>query len=128
MSSCYSCLAIQGIPKVEWRNAGEIEIAVFKAMRKEAARMSRIMSWVFRLTAISLWVASPLSAEHVVESPREIPVACDVDVVVVGGSSGAVAAACEASRQGANVFLLAPSPYLGTDMCSTTAVAGPPSK
>ncbi len=81
--------------------------------------MFRIMSWVFRSTAISLWVASPLSAEHVVESPREIPVACDVDVVVVGGSSGAVAAACEASRQGANVFLLAPRPYLGTDMCST---------
>lgn len=51
------------------------------------------------------------------ESPKEIPVACDADVVIVGGSSGAVAAACEAARQGSRVFLLAPRPYLGTDIC-----------
>ena len=40
-------------------------------------------------------------------------------MVIVGGSSGAVAAACEAARQGARVFLLAPRPYLGTDICAT---------
>ncbi|MHC4250112.1 MAG: FAD-dependent oxidoreductase [Planctomycetota bacterium] len=45
--------------------------------------------------------------------------ACDVDVVVVGGSTGAVAAAVEAARAGAKVFLAAPRPYLGTDMCGT---------
>ena len=64
-------------------------------------------------------MAWPLRAAYVRESPQEIPVACDVDVVVVGGSSGAVAAACEAARQGSRVFLLAPRPYLGTDLCST---------
>jgi flavin-dependent dehydrogenase len=53
------------------------------------------------------------------ESPKEIPVSYDADVVIVGGSSGAVAAACEAARQGSRVFLLAPRPYLGTDVCST---------
>ncbi len=63
--------------------------------------------------------ARPADAAHVVQSPREIPVAADVDVVVVGGSSGAVSAACEIARHEARVFLVAPRPYLGTDMCST---------
>jgi len=57
--------------------------------------------------------------EYVVESPKDIPVAYDVDVVVAGGSSGAVAAACEAASRGATVFLAAPRPYLGTDLCAT---------
>ena len=61
----------------------------------------------------------PGIAECVIESPKGIPIAWDVDVVVVGGSSGAVEAACEAARLGASVFLLAPRPYLGTDICST---------
>ena len=55
----------------------------------------------------------------VTESSRDIPVAYDVDVVVVGGTSGGVAAAVEAARQGASVFLAAPRPYLGEDICGT---------
>jgi len=55
----------------------------------------------------------------VTESARKIPVAYDVDVVVVGGSTGAVAAAVEAAKGGANVFLAAPRPYLGEDVCGT---------
>jgi len=51
------------------------------------------------------------------ESARDIPVAYDVDVVVVGGSSGAVAAAVAAAERGAKVFLAAPRPYLGEDVC-----------
>jgi len=70
--------------------------------------------------AMALCVASAAdAAEYIAESPRDIPVARDVDVIVAGGSSGAVAAACEAARQGARVFLLAPRPYLGTDLCAT---------
>jgi hypothetical protein len=53
------------------------------------------------------------------ESKRQIPVAYSVDVVVVGGSSGAVAAAVAASGAGAKVFLAAPRPYLGDDMTAT---------
>jgi flavin-dependent dehydrogenase len=53
------------------------------------------------------------------ESARQIPVAYDVDVVVVGGSSGAVAAAVAAAGQGAKVFLAAERPYLGEDICGT---------
>jgi hypothetical protein len=53
------------------------------------------------------------------ESAREIPVAHTVDVVVVGGSTGAVSAAVAAAKAGAKVFLAAPRPYLGDDMTAT---------
>ncbi len=53
------------------------------------------------------------------EKEREIPIIHDVDVVVVGGSSGAVAAARKAAKSGAKVFLLAPRPYLGEDIAGT---------
>ena len=53
------------------------------------------------------------------ESSRDIPVAYDVDVVVVGGTSGGVAAAVEAAQNGAKVFLAAQRPYLGADLCAT---------
>ncbi len=53
------------------------------------------------------------------ESARSIPIAYDVDVVVVGGGTGAVSAAVAAAEQGASVFLAAPHPYLGDDMTAT---------
>lgn len=53
------------------------------------------------------------------ESVRQVPVAYDVDVVVVGGSTGGVAAAVAAAQAGAKVFLAAPRPYLGEDICAT---------
>lgn len=52
----------------------------------------------------------------VVESDKTLPLVQDVDVVVLGGSSGAVAAARKAAEAGAKVFLAAPRPYLGEDM------------
>lgn len=69
--------------------------------------------------AVALSSVSVVGAEKVVESAREIPVAYDVDVVVVGGSTGAVTAAVEAAGQGASVFLAAPRPYLGEDVAGT---------
>lgn len=53
------------------------------------------------------------------QSERKIPVAYNVDVVVVGGSIAAVASAVEASKAGASVFLIAREPYLGEDICGT---------
>uniref|UniRef100_UPI003217407B FAD-dependent oxidoreductase n=1 Tax=uncultured Draconibacterium sp. TaxID=1573823 RepID=UPI003217407B len=53
------------------------------------------------------------------QSARQIPVAYEVDVVVVGGSTAGVAAAVEAARAGAKVFLLAQEPYLGEDVSGT---------
>ncbi|MBI5686726.1 MAG: FAD-dependent oxidoreductase [Verrucomicrobia bacterium] len=63
--------------------------------------------------------AGPLCAKEVPESARSLPVVADVDVVVVGGSSGAVAAAVEAAKNGAKVFLAAPRHYLGEDICGS---------
>ena len=61
----------------------------------------------------------PVPGDVVAESSRQIPVLHDVDVVVVGGSSGAVSAAVAAAENGARVFLAAPRPYLGEDICGT---------
>ena len=61
------------------------------------------------------WAVTPA----VVESERAIPVCQEVDVVVVGGSCGAVAAAEAAAKAGAKVFLAAPRPYLGDDVADT---------
>ncbi len=67
----------------------------------------------------ALGAAAPADTPAVQESARSIPVAQQVDVVVVGGSTGAVAAAVEAAKSGAKVFLAAPHPYLGDDMTAT---------
>ncbi len=71
--------------------------------------------------ALSIVVASValVRAQTVVETSRQIPIAYDVDVVVVGGTTGAVAAAVEAASNGASVFLAAPRPYLGEDITGT---------
>ena len=80
------------------------------------ARMGQVLGWC------AVWVGSGVLAAEpplVNESARQIPVAYSVDVVVVGGSTGAVSAAVAASRAGAKVFLAAPRPYLGDDMTAT---------
>ena len=59
------------------------------------------------------------SAGAVGESARRIPVAAEVDVVVVGGTIGAVAAAVEAAERDAKVLLIAPRNYLGEDICGS---------
>ncbi|NLE40107.1 MAG: FAD-dependent oxidoreductase [Pirellulaceae bacterium] len=53
------------------------------------------------------------------QSARRVPVAANVDVLVIGGSTGAVQAALSAAEAGASVFLVAPHPYLGDDMTAT---------
>jgi len=68
---------------------------------------------------ISATVAAAEAPPRVAESARGIPVVYDVDVVVVGGSTGGVSAAVAAAQAGAKVFLAAPRPYLGEDMCAT---------
>jgi len=70
------------------------------------------------LCLLVLPLAAP-AADTVNESAREIPVAYEVDVVVVGGGTGAVSAAIAAAEDGAKVFLAAPHPYLGEDMTAT---------
>jgi hypothetical protein len=76
-----------------------------------------MMKWVLAL--IFLVIPGAAATRWVNESARSIPVAYDVDVLVAGGSTGAVAAAIAASKQGASVFLAAQEPYLGEDLCGT---------
>jgi hypothetical protein len=71
--------------------------------------------WAF----LALTPLSVLGGSSANESARQIPVAYQTDVVVVGGSTGAVAAAVAAAQAGAKVFLAAPHPYLGDDMTAT---------
>ncbi len=70
------------------------------------------------LTVVLLAVLAlpALRAEFVLESARRLPVAAQVDVVIVGGTTGAVAAALEIERAGRSVYLVAPRPYLGEEL------------
>lgn len=61
-------------------------------------------------------LAGIAGAAGIVEGEKALPLVQDVDVVVIGGSSGAVAAALKAAEAGAKVFVAAPRPYLGEDM------------
>lgn len=63
--------------------------------------------------------AKSASQQSVYQSERSIPVIESVDVVIIGGTVPAVAAAVSAAQNGAKVFLIAPRPYLGEDMCAT---------
>lgn len=82
--------------------------------------LAMVVRWF--VLSIAWWCVSAavsLGDEAVNESARAIPVAYQVDVVVVGGGTGAVAAAIEAAASGAKVFLAAERPYLGDDMTAT---------
>ena len=73
--------------------------------------------WTLAL-ALSV-VSATASGEAVLESEREIPVAAEVDVLVVGGTAAGVAAATAAAQAGASVFLAGGFPYLGEDVAGT---------
>ena len=81
------------------------------------------------LRVVALCLAFNVSvsgARSAMESQRQLPIAYSVDVVVVGGSTHAVAAAAAAAGKGATVFLAAPRPYLGEDLCATLRLSLPP--
>ncbi len=71
------------------------------------------------LSTVVALIARLVAADEIAQPADLMPVLREVDVVVVGGGSGGVAAAVEAARAGAKVFLAAPRPYLGEDLCAT---------
>lgn len=79
--------------------------------------MRKVVQTCF-LAGLAIWPGA-VFGKVVCESAREIPVAAEVDVVVVGGTVGAVAAAVEAAENDAKVLLIAPRNYLGEDRCAT---------
>ncbi len=68
---------------------------------------------------LALFVYSVVGAEFVHQSSRQIPVAREVDLVVVGSTLGAVAAATQAAKEGVRVLLIGSRPYLAEDICAT---------
>ncbi len=86
---------------------------VFSIPLKQSFPMRKILS------AVVAFMAQLVVADEIAQPAGLIPVLHEVDVVVVGGESGGVAAAVEAARAGAKVFLAAPRPYLGEDLCAT---------
>lgn len=88
------------------------------AVRREVFEVRRLLGVVAVFCAI--WGTCRLGlSQEIRQSAREIPVAYDVDVLVVGGTTGAVSAAVAAAKAGARVFLAAPFPYLGEDITAT---------
>ena len=71
------------------------------------------------ITVLLLIITTTGMAKNACEQARRIPLAYDVDVVVIGGSTRAVAAAVAAKQAGASVFLAARYPYRGEDLCAT---------
>jgi hypothetical protein len=57
--------------------------------------------------------------ELIYQSAREVPVVRQVDVIVTGGTLGAVAAATQAAREGVKVLLVGARPYLGEEINAT---------
>lgn len=57
--------------------------------------------------------------KYIQESGRAIPIIAEVDLVVVGGLTGGVAAAVAAAESGCTVMLVEQHPYLGFDVCGT---------
>ncbi len=68
---------------------------------------------------LSAW---PLSAASRIEPQKTVPLVQDVDVVVVGGGCGAVAAAQAAATAGSSVFLVTSYACLGEDVAGTLRV------
>lgn len=63
---------------------------------------------------------------HFETAGRDLPVAFDVDVLVLGGTSAGVAAALESQKAGAKTLLLTPYTYLGEDLTATLRMEAAP--
>jgi len=82
------------------------------------------------LFALSPATAFPLTGERsanagfpfnqpIHNNPYQLPLWKDVDVIVVGATSGGIAAAIAAAQAGARVFVISSFPYMGEDICGS---------
>ena len=78
------------------------------------------MKHILLLAFFVLFAAFAAAQEKFVTvSERQLPIAYEVDVLVVGGTTAHVAAAVEAQKAGANTMLITHRPYLGDDLTAT---------
>ncbi|NOY82488.1 MAG: FAD-dependent oxidoreductase [Kiritimatiellaeota bacterium] len=80
--------------------------------------MKRLLS-VFGLAVVVLGPPARAATAYVRTGAHDVAVIWQGDVVIAGGSTGAVAAAATAAKAGCKVFLVEPFPYLGEDMTAT---------
>ena len=81
--------------------------------------ISGILFFLFLIGNTQQVKADDFQQKTVFQSEREIPIVKTIDVLIIGGTVPAVAAAVAAAKNGASVFLIESKPYLGEDMCST---------
>lgn len=86
---------------------------------REITKMKRTVISVIAGLVLVANTAISQPSESISVSARDIPVAYQTDVLVIGGTGGGVAAAVAAARQGAKVLLIANRTYLGDDICGT---------
>ena len=84
-----------------------------------SCQLARSLGAILAAWGLLLTGGLPGAAGTLNESARDIPVAFEADVVVVGGNTWSVTAAVAAAQAGASVFLAAPRPYLGDDLAGT---------
>ncbi len=77
----------------------------------------KVMEWA--VCAVLTALLNAATGAGLVEPAGRLPLIQDVDVVVVGGTCGAVAAAEAAARDGASVFLVTAGLALGDDVAGT---------
>ena len=66
-------------------------------------------------TVVAVWRDD---TEAVLETARSLPVASVVDIVIIGANVGAVGAALRAAGDGADVLLVSPDYFVGSEMCA----------
>jgi heterodisulfide reductase subunit A-like polyferredoxin len=71
------------------------------------------------IVVVATTCLSQVTALEVSEPAGSLPVLTSVDVLVIGGTSGAVAAAVAATGAGASVYLVAGKNALGDDLAAT---------
>lgn len=75
-------------------------------------------------TTVFSAVADMSGTGYITEEEKQIPVIAETDIVIIGGTSAAIAAAGAASRAGSKVYLIAPLSYLGDDICGSFRFVG----
>ena len=86
--------------------------------RREFLKDMALGGMVLSLDPISLF-ASPERPFEIMADNASLPVWKDVDVLIAGSSTGAVAAAVAAARAGAKVLVVSPYTYPGEDVCAS---------